>query len=108
MFDYYNDLWNEYGFEIVVFTCILFIIIYGIYRKTTGHKGSWYSERQYYNYLGQAITQNDNTKEPVSFSYAYSEINHLIVKVKENVEECYNRYTIDHLIKQDLPSYKTR
>lgn len=32
---------SKYSFEILLIVCILFILIYGLYRKITGKKGSW-------------------------------------------------------------------
>lgn len=48
MFSKLNKIWNHYGFEIMLVASILFVIIYGFYRKITGQKGTW-SKQQYYS-----------------------------------------------------------
>jgi len=40
--------WDEYGFEIVLGICVLFILFYAIYNKSVGKKGTW---TKYYNYV---------------------------------------------------------
>ena len=66
MFEKYSEMWADYGFEIVIATCLGFLVLYGLYRKFVGRTGSWYSNRQYYNYLGQAIVQNDS-RQPATY-----------------------------------------
>ena len=36
-----KNTWNNYGFEIILVLCILFILIYGFFRKLTSKIGSW-------------------------------------------------------------------
>ena len=40
-------LFDEYSFEMIFLLCILFLILFSIYRKINGNKGSWSSK---YNY----------------------------------------------------------
>jgi hypothetical protein len=47
-------LFDEYSFELVFLLCILFLILFSIYRKINGKKGSWSSK---YSYL-----QNEDDK----------------------------------------------
>lgn len=47
---YFYDLkrlFDEYSFEMIFVLCILFLIVFSIYRKINGKKGSWSSK---YNY----------------------------------------------------------
>ena len=47
---YFYDLkrlFDEYSFEMIFLLCILFLILFSIYRKINGNKGSWSSK---YNY----------------------------------------------------------
>ena len=37
--------WRDYGFEITLGFCVVFIIFFGLYRKIIGAKGTW-SRRQ--------------------------------------------------------------
>lgn len=60
--------WSDYGFEIILGTCILFLIIYGLYRWCSGARGAWYNDTQYYNYLGTAINQKDGRTPTISSS----------------------------------------
>jgi len=60
MFSKIKEYWEQYGFEIVLAFCVTFIIIYSLYIKITGGKGSW-SKPQNYN------LRNDNSqKKPKS------------------------------------------
>lgn len=36
-----KEIWSEWGFEIVLGLCIVFILIYALYRKLTSKKGTW-------------------------------------------------------------------
>ena len=40
-----QKIWNDYGFEIVVFVCIVFILTFALFR--IGKKGSWSSSYTY-------------------------------------------------------------
>ena len=40
----FKYLYLNYGFECLMCICILFIIIYGIYRNISGYKGTWSSK----------------------------------------------------------------
>jgi hypothetical protein len=50
--------WSEYGFEILLAFCITFIVLYGLYRKITGKKGTW-STKSYYIPI-TSINRNTN------------------------------------------------
>lgn len=41
MFSRFKQMWKENGFEIVLGSCIVFIVIFSLYRKITGKKGTW-------------------------------------------------------------------
>lgn len=41
MFAYITNLWNDYGFEIILGICVVFILIYGLYCKLKGRKGTY-------------------------------------------------------------------
>jgi hypothetical protein len=36
-----KGIWDKYGFEIVLGFCVLFILVYALYRKVTKQKGTW-------------------------------------------------------------------
>ena len=36
-----QEIWNNYGFEIVLGSCVLFLIVYAFYRWIKGCKGTW-------------------------------------------------------------------
>lgn len=48
--------WDEYGFEIVLGLCVLFILFYAVYNKSTGKRGTW---TKYYNYINFYDNKND-------------------------------------------------
>lgn len=52
MFQKLYDLWDNYGFEIVLFGCVSFIIIASLYRKIRGIRGSWSDKRTMNTLLG--------------------------------------------------------
>lgn len=60
---FYNlkRLSEEYSFEMMFLFCILFLILFSLYRKISGKKGSWSSE---YNYTIIEQQQQDNTRKP--------------------------------------------
>jgi hypothetical protein len=43
MFNEIREKWDKYGFEIILISCIIFICIYGLYRRIRGKNGSWSS-----------------------------------------------------------------
>ena len=47
-------MWWDYGFEIIMILCILFILLYSIYCKLTKKKGSWYNARQNFDILSKS------------------------------------------------------
>jgi hypothetical protein len=48
MFSNIKKIWTDHGFEIVLGLCISFILIFGLYRRISGGKGTW-SKQQYYS-----------------------------------------------------------
>jgi hypothetical protein len=48
MFSKIKQIWEESGFEIVLGLCVAFILIYALWKKITGGKGTW-SKKQYYS-----------------------------------------------------------
>jgi hypothetical protein len=40
-------IWEEHGFEIILGLCLAFILVFSLYRKITGQKGSWSSSYYY-------------------------------------------------------------
>ena len=45
-----KQIWSKYGFEITLGFCITFVLIFGIYHKVTGSKGTW-SNKNYLSFL---------------------------------------------------------
>lgn len=45
MFTRIKNLWDNYGFEILISLCIAFIVLYGLYRRIAGLKGTWAKDR---------------------------------------------------------------
>jgi len=41
LFTKIKNIWNEWGFEIILGFCLVFILIYALYRKLSGKKGTW-------------------------------------------------------------------
>ena len=58
MFITIKKYWKEYGFEIVLALCVSFIIIYSLYIKIKGGKGTW-SKTQHYS---KPILNNDKPR----------------------------------------------
>lgn len=48
-----KDKWNSHGFEIILGISLSFLILFGLYRKIRGKKGTWSKHRQYYSPIGQ-------------------------------------------------------
>lgn len=42
----FKKLWDERGFEIILGLCVAFILIFALYRKITGGRGTWSTEYQ--------------------------------------------------------------
>jgi len=42
--------WNDHGFEIILGFCIAFIILFGLYRRITGQKGTWTMRKPRHNF----------------------------------------------------------
>lgn len=41
-------MWGKHGFEILLIACVVFILLFALYRKIRGEKGSW-SDKYYYD-----------------------------------------------------------
>lgn len=48
MFSKLIQIWKKHGFEIILGLCVAFILIYSLYRKISGKKGTW-SQQNYYH-----------------------------------------------------------
>ena len=60
-----KQIWDNHGFEIILGTCIAFLLLFGLYYKLKGKKGTW--SNKYYspyrdNYTKSIINKN-NKKE---------------------------------------------
>lgn len=53
------SLFNNYLYEIIFISCILFLLVFGIYRFITGKKGSWSNS---FFYKNEDIKQNTNKR----------------------------------------------
>jgi hypothetical protein len=53
-------IWEEHGFEIILGLCLTFILVFSLYRKITGQKGSW-SSSYYYDV-------KDNKQPPININ----------------------------------------
>jgi len=60
MLSKFNKIWNEHGFEIVLGFCIAFILIYALWQKITGGKGTW-SNKKYYSLPPNVLSKNIKT-----------------------------------------------
>lgn len=49
MFSKLTQIWKNNGFEITLGFCVAFIILYALYRKISGQKGTWSQQNSYYN-----------------------------------------------------------
>lgn len=58
MFSKLITSWKKYGFEIVLIICILFLLIFGIYRKIKKYKGTW-SKQSYYSIYENRLPNNN-------------------------------------------------
>ena len=47
MFSKINKLWNDFGFEILLGSSVVFILLYALFRKIRGKKGTW-SKKKYF------------------------------------------------------------
>ena len=69
--------WKDYGFEIILGFCIVFIILFGIYQKISGGKGTWtikqnfkqhfrnnYLHNYYNNYSNNYLTPKFTRQPP--------------------------------------------
>ena len=63
MIDKIKDLWHNKGFDILLYICIGFIIIFGIYRIIKKEKGTWSKSYYYENNLTNNIDKKRIPKE---------------------------------------------
>ena len=49
MFSKLTQIWKKNGFEIVLGLCVAFILLYALYRKISGQKGTWSHHNHYHN-----------------------------------------------------------
>lgn len=52
--------WAKHGFEITLGFCITFVLLFGLYQKITGSKGTW-SKKDYLSYLLTTPTISNKT-----------------------------------------------
>ena len=64
MFQKIKQYWKEYGFEIVLAFCVAFIIIYSLYIKIKGGKGSWSKPQNYLITTSHSNFSPKNHKSP--------------------------------------------
>lgn len=60
----YNDVYyyfTNYYFEIVIVTCIVFLLLYGLYSKFSGSKGTWSTHSQ--NHLYPTLDEDEAGEE---------------------------------------------
>jgi len=77
MFSKINKLWNDFGFEILLVSSVVFIILYSLLRKITGKKGTW-SKKKYYSIPPPLISSN----------YGYIKKSHGPPKESKGETEC--------------------
>lgn len=67
IYQLYNDAYyyfTNYYFEIVIITCIVFLLLYGLYSKLSGSKGTWSSNQNHvYPTLDEDEENEENTKQ---------------------------------------------
>lgn len=69
MFAYIIKLWNDYGFEIVLGLCVAFILIYGLYCKLKGNKGTYQPmshSKQLFHQLSPHLPQKPRRQPPTN------------------------------------------
>ena len=59
--------WSKYGFEITLGFCITFVLLFGLYHKITGSKGTW-TKKDYLSYLLTTPTVTNKTSQSQSQS----------------------------------------
>ena len=52
-----KNIWNRYGFEIILLFCVLFILVGGFIRKITNKQGTW-SKSNYESYNSYKDSRN--------------------------------------------------
>jgi hypothetical protein len=58
-FDFIKNLFKTYNFEMLLIVCVLFLVIYGIYKKIKKEKGTW-STSYFYDYLPKELKSEEN------------------------------------------------
>ena len=56
-----KENWSKYGFEITLAFCVTFVLIFGLYHRITGSKGTW-SKKDYLSFL--VTTPNKTPRSP--------------------------------------------
>jgi hypothetical protein len=82
MFNKIKETWENNGFEILFAICIAFLIIYGVYRIFTKHKGNW--SKTYTTYSVKDINNlklNNNKKKPPKESKGEIECKRVLEKI---------------------------
>ena len=87
-----KNLWNDYGFEVVVFLCTFFLISCGLIRKLFGYKGSW-SNKYYSPYT---------YKPPSKKSVTNNTIPESAKKVKDSRGETECRKVLESIFKRSF------
>jgi|UniRef100_A0A6C0H3T4 hypothetical protein len=57
--------WSEYGFEITLGLCLAFLLLFGLYHKIKGKRGTWTSKKDYFLSHQSILTpQNKTGRQP--------------------------------------------
>lgn len=60
MFSKLQEIWNEWGFEILLAICIIFILLYALYSKIKGAKGTWTKQHFIGNYHNDSMSKQQS------------------------------------------------
>lgn len=64
IYQLYNDVYyyfTNYYFEIVIVSCIVFLLLYGLYSKLSGSKGTWSTNNN--NHIYPALDEQEGIEE---------------------------------------------
>jgi hypothetical protein len=64
IYQLYNDVYyyfTNYYFEIVIVSCIVFLLLYGLYSKLSGSKGTWSTNNN--NHIYPALDEEEGIEE---------------------------------------------
>lgn len=56
--------WSKYGFEITLGFCVTFVLIFGLYHKITGSKGTWSKKNYLSSFLTTPTISNKTPRTP--------------------------------------------